>query len=369
MKRIICTVTNDLSFDQRMIRICTTLAAHGYDVLLVGRQLPSSMPLQKQSFGQKRLRLLFRKGKIFYLEYNLRLLFFLLFSRFEIVCSVDLDTLLPGFFAARLRGKICVYDAHEYFTEVPEVVDRRFVKKTWELLASLLIPRMKYACTVCESLAQVFMKKYATSFTVIRNLPYEGSNLLSFPPGNFPPEKWILIYQGVLNEGRGLEEMIEAMRFLEGCELWLVGEGDLSNYLRALVDRLALSERIRFWGRVAPVDLPALTAQAHIGLNLLKDKGLNYYFSLANKALDYIQAGIPSINMDFPEYRRLNEEREVFLLVQDLQTTTIVAALNRLQADASFYKWLRQNCLLARKELIWEKEENKLLDFYGTLDR
>ena len=55
MKRIIFTVTNDLTYDQRMHRICHSLAAHGYDVLLVGRKLSKSVPLTQQTFGQKRL--------------------------------------------------------------------------------------------------------------------------------------------------------------------------------------------------------------------------------------------------------------------------------------------------------------------------
>ena len=112
MNRIYLTVTNDLTYDQRMNRICSSLASAGYAVTLVGRKKRGSAPLQDKPFQQKRLFCFFEKGKLFYLEYNLRLLLFLLFQRFNIVCAIDLDTIMPCLISARLRGKKIVYDAH-----------------------------------------------------------------------------------------------------------------------------------------------------------------------------------------------------------------------------------------------------------------
>ena len=81
MKRLVFTVTNDLNFDQRMIRICSSLANAGYDVLLVGRRQRKSMPLDVKMFRQKRLACFFEKGKAFYFEYNVRLFVYLLFKK------------------------------------------------------------------------------------------------------------------------------------------------------------------------------------------------------------------------------------------------------------------------------------------------
>ena len=367
MKKIICTVTNDLTFDQRMIRICTSLAKAGFDVTLVGRTLPSSKPLVQQPFRQKRVWLFFKKGKLFYLEMNLRLLFLLLFSKFDIVHSVDLDTLLSGFLAARLRSKICVYDAHEYFTEVPEVVERPAVQKTWELVARLVIPRLKFACTVCQSLADIFQKKYGIRFEVIRNVPWQKP----LPAGNFGNNKepFVLIYQGVLNDGRGLEEAIEAMTKLKNTELWLAGEGDLSSELRLLAVEKGVESTVKFLGKIPPSKLAELTPQAHLGFNLLKNKGLNYYFSLANKAFDYIQAGLPSLQMDFPEYRRINQTNEVFFLLDKLAPASIVLAVETLRSDADLYQKLKTNCRKAAHVFTWENEEKILLAFYAKIQK
>ncbi|HJS53916.1 MAG TPA: hypothetical protein VJ765_05210, partial [Chitinophagaceae bacterium] len=95
MKKIIFTVTNELTYDQRMQRICSTLAGAGYDVLLVGRKLKTSPPLSNKHYGQRRLNCCFKKGKLFYTEFNIRLFFFLLFKKMDCICAIDLDTILP----------------------------------------------------------------------------------------------------------------------------------------------------------------------------------------------------------------------------------------------------------------------------------
>lgn len=363
-KRIICTVTNDLTYDQRMIRICHSLVREGYNVLLVGRQLPTSVPLQNMAFEQKRLNCFFQKGKVFYLEYNLRLIFFLWRQSFDLICAIDLDTLAPGFLISRIKGRSCVYDAHEYFTEVPEVVDRPFTRAIWGLLARTIIPRLRYAYTVGPQLAQIFQQQYGTPFASIRNLPRRQSEHI--PLADNTQEK-IILYQGRLNAGRGLETAILAMQDIERAVLWLAGEGDLSDSLRQLVKDKKLENKVKFLGYLEPDALRQLTLQAYIGLNLLEHKGLSYYYSLANKAFDYIQAGLPSIQMDFPEYRALQEQYEVFALLEKLEVDTLVKLIQQLlDAEGPWLK-LHKNCLAARKVLSWEQEEQKLAAFYRQL--
>ncbi|MBK9626950.1 MAG: glycosyltransferase [Flavobacteriales bacterium] len=130
MPRAIVTVTNDLGTDNRVHRTCTVLQELGYAVLLVGRALPGSLPLDRP-YGTHRMRLLFRKGAWFYAEYNLRLFLLLIFRRSSLIVANDLDTLLAAWMAARLKGSQLVYDSHEYFTEGPELVERPRVRRIW----------------------------------------------------------------------------------------------------------------------------------------------------------------------------------------------------------------------------------------------
>lgn len=360
-RRIIyCTVTNDLNYDQRMIRICSSLVRAGYEVHLVGRERKASPALQVQIFEQHRLRCWWEKGKLFYVEFNIRLWWWLLWRRWDAVCSVDLDTILAGFYASKWRGKPCIYDAHEYFTEVPEVVERPRVKRVWEWVAARTIPHIRYAYTVGEGLAGLFEQRYATRFEVVRNVPFKYNDDLQI----IENEKFTLLYQGALNDGRGLEELIEAMRELPLCRLWIAGEGDLSAMLRERVQRLGLADRVEFLGYVSPVALKQKTLECDLGINLLKNKGLNYYYSLANKFFDYIQAEKPSLNMAFPEYSAICASYEVGILLPNLDVSGIVAAVQRLQLDKNYYEHLKNECRKARQIYVWEREEQTLLGVY-----
>ncbi len=362
-RRLIFTVTNDLNYDQRMIRICSTLADNAYQVTLVGRKLPKSKPLAERNFSQHRIPCYFTSGKAFYIEYNFRLFFYLLFSSFDALCSIDLDTIAPGYLVTKLKSKPLVYDAHEYFTEVPEVVDRPAVQKIWKKLETWIVPKLNYAYTVCESIGEAFTKEYGTPFSVIRNVPFAKNENVGLARHD-PP---IIIYQGALNEGRGLEHAITAMQWVENAQFWLIGEGDLSKKLRQQVETLKLGDKVIFKGYQRPAQLQEITPQASIGLNLLANKGLSYYYSLANKAFDYVQAQVPALHMNFPEYRKLNARFEVSLLLDTLEPPEIAKQINRLLADKTLYERLRKNCITASKEWTWEQESKKLIDFYQQI--
>ncbi len=369
--RILFSVTNDLSYDQRMHRICGTLAANGHTVTLIGRALAGSIPLEIKPFEQKRLSCFFQKGFAFYAEYNLRLFLFLLFARYDAVCSVDLDTLPAGCFASLIRGKKRVFDAHEYFTEVPEVVHRPFVRAFWGLVARICLPFYKYAYTVGPALARIFEAKYGLKFGVVRNTPLTDSDLTTFKKLSnlkivLSPK--MVLYQGALNAGRGIETMLEAMHYLENVQLVLAGEGDLSAQLRQKAKDLRLGDRVVFLGYVKPEALKELTAQAWLGLNLLENRGLSYYYSLANKFFDAVQAAVPMLTMDFPEYRALNEQHEVAVLLDTLTPQTVAEAVQCLLDNKILYEKLRQNCIIARRDWNWTYDQKALLEIWSAVE-
>jgi glycosyltransferase involved in cell wall biosynthesis len=258
-----------------------------------------------------------------------------------------------------LKHKVCIYDAHEYFTEVPELIGRPFTKHAWEKIADFVLPKIKYCYTVGSCLADLFEKRYGVPYAVIQNVPLQQT--IHYQPDL---NNKIILYQGALNAGRGLESAIEAMQQIEGATLWLAGEGDLSQLLRQQVDNQGLTHKVKFLGFIAPKDLPQLTAQATIGLNLLDNKSLSYYYSLANKFFDYMQHGVPQITMRFPEYEKICLKHPVAELIDELSVNAIVHALQHLSNDADYYNQLKTNALKAAKIFNWENESKKLIQFY-----
>lgn len=361
-KKIICTVTNDLTTDQRMLRICGTLASEGYEVTLVGRELKNSVPLTTRNFGQKRLYCFFTKGKLFYIEYNLRLLFWLLFQKADAVCAIDLDTLVPAYLSAKLKEQKLVYDAHEYFPFVPEVVERPFTQRVWLWVEKTFLPKCDLVYTVSASITRQFEKLYGKKVATIRNVPLKKRTGLE------PKSETILVYQGALNMGRGLEQLISAMRHIPH-KLYLYGDGDVKETLVQMVQKNEQEEQIIFKGRVSPDELWRETAKAYIGINLLENKGLNYYWSLPNKLFDYIQAGVPQVMMNFPEQLALNKEKPFGIAIENLEEETILFAINELLNNSELYTQLQNNCLTLAEELTWENESNTLLKLYDQLFR
>jgi glycosyltransferase involved in cell wall biosynthesis len=369
--RLVLAVTTDLSYDQRMQRICTSLAQAGYEVLLIGWQRPASVPLGPQPYQQHRLRGWFQHGKLFYLEYNLRLAVFLLNQRAAAWACADLDAALPTWLRARLGGQPFVYDAHELFTEVPEVVARPRVQRLWQWVEDFIVPRARLRYTVGPALASLFEARHpGCAFGVVRNVPVAQSTG-GASPVLLAHEQPVLLYQGALNVGRGLAELLAAMPEVP-ARLVICGEGDCSAALRAQAAQLGLlaSGKVEFRGYVLPADLRQLTAQATVGIMLLENVGLSYYYSLANKFFDYVQAGIPQLCIDFPEYRALNAQHEVAELVPDLLPATLATALARLLPGGqpgARYQQLAANCRLARQQWNWQQEEQTLVRLYRNL--
>lgn len=350
-----------------MQRICSSLAKVGYDCTLVGRLLPSSKPLPVFPFRTHRIKCHFTKGKLFYLEYNLRLFFYLMRQKTWAICAIDLDTLLPATLVSQVRKNKLVYDAHEYFTEVPEVVNRKRVKAIWEWVAKTCIPKADLCYTVGPQLAEILGERYKSDFGVIRNLPVSESTQVrknSPPVGGAGGGQKFILYQGALNEGRGLEALIEASNDLP-VSVVLAGEGDLSQTLRDKVKGIGAGD-VKFLGFVKPPELKAITAKAWLGYNLLENKGLSYYYSLANKFFDYANAGVPCLNSDFSEYNALNEEYDCSLQIE-LTKQAIIDTVQRLLDDESEYKRLSENSKKMASELNWENEEKELIRLYEQL--
>ena len=363
--KIIFAVTNDLTYDQRMQRICTSLSKWGYKVELIGRVRSGSVPLSKETYRQTRLKCIFNKGKLFYLEYNVRLFLLLLGRKSDALCAIDLDTITAVYCAGKLNRAKLVYDAHEYFTEVPEVVRRPVVKRTWESVEKRFVPKFNLIYTVSSSLAELFSSKYSVPVSVIRNLPFiNESNIQS----TSDKDGTTILYQGALNEGRCLESIILSMKDIQ-AKLLIAGEGDLSDKLRSLVRENHLNDKVEFLGYVKPSDLKRITANATIGINLLENRGMSYYYSLSNKFFDYIQAHVPQVCINFPEYERLNNEYTVAILAKDCSLEEIRFCVNRLLQDKALYLQLQKNCEVCSLILNWEEEEKKLVALYNGLLR
>ena len=364
-RRIISSVTSDLVSDQRVHRICEALSRESYEVILIGRKKRNSPDLARRPYKVRRLSLWFEKGPLFYAAFNLVLFCRLLFTKADLLIANDLDTLLANALVSRLRGIPLVYDSHEYFTEVPELVDRPLVQRAWKRIEQLCIKVPMAYVTVSPSIARAYAQRYGIHMEVVRNFPGQTN----VDKGHLPSEvliekgeKKLILYQGSVNVDRGLEEMMEAMDDLPEFMLLICGDGDVYQALLEKRKSLTSADRILFKGRVAMEELAKYTVQADIGISLEKLHGLSYTYALPNKVFDYVQAGIPVLAAPLPEVMALNDEFGFAQVLDVVTPQSISLTLKALFQSENRYSDLCRGAKEAGRELNWEKESKKLTD-------
>ncbi len=360
--KIALTVVNDLVTDQRMQRIAETLTHQGHQVTLIGRVLPSSPPAAFP-YAHLRWRCVFNKGPFFYLEHNLRLLVHCFGQRYDAVWAADLDTLPAAIIAKSLRRlSRVVYDAHEWFTEVPELLHRPKVRRVWQHVADWAIPKADAHVTVSQGIAVALSQRHKVPFRVVMNCPV----LSPWPQHNPPPGPPIILYQGALNIGRGLAELIIAAQSLD-VQVWMAGSGDIEADLRKLAAQFPRWQtKYRFLGRLSPAQLRAITPHAWLGYNLLADMGLSYRHSLSNKFFDYMHAGIPSLSNPWPEYQRILSQHSVGITANP-QPAEIVKAVQALASSPASHAAMRSASHAARLSFCWGKEEIEIENIIAQL--
>ena len=358
MKRIIISVTSDLCTDQRVHKTAITLQQMGFEVLLLGRMLHDSLPIER-TYKYKRLSLIFKKEVWFYIEYNIRLFFFLLFSRSDLYLANDLDTLLPNFLISKLKSKPLVYDSHEMFCEGPELQGRKFVQSVWRTIEKWILPKLKHTYTVSQSIADNYNKQYNTNFQIIRNIPKLEVKRKKVEKLQFNDKK-IILYQGVMNPGRGLKEIITAMPFIDSAVLLIIGFGKVEDELKELVVKIGVEDKVFFFGKVSFEYLFFYTKQADIGLLLERPLGLSFKYALPNKLFDYIHAELPIIASPLLEIKRIMDENEIGVIIENYNPKYLADIINIMLNNLEKRKVWKANMAKVKQELNWEKESEKL---------
>jgi glycosyltransferase involved in cell wall biosynthesis len=368
-KRIIISAISDLVTDQRVHRTALTYTKQGWKVTLIGRKRKDSLPLNSRRYRAFRFKLPFEKGPLFYAAYNLRLFFYLLFRKFDLLVANDLDTLLANYLAAMLKRKPILYDSHEFFTGVPELQNNSFARNVWLTIERLIFPRLKYIVTVNDSIAALYSNLYKKEVKVIRNIPemplltnrFHKEELRESIP--VEETKKLLIMQGAgINVDRGAEEVVLAMQYIDFALLLIIGSGDVIEKLKLMVKENNLDSRVKFLNRMPYDQLMDYTRAADAGLTLDKDTNINYRLSLPNKLFDYIHAGIPVLASYVPEVKKIVEKYDIGVIIESHDPKHLAEKITFMFADERRYAAWKDNLMVAARQLSWSVEEKKLLD-------
>ncbi|MDQ3278627.1 MAG: glycosyltransferase, partial [Bacteroidota bacterium] len=251
-----------------------------------------------------------------------------------------------------------IYDAHEYFTELKEVRTRRVVKAFWTAIEKFAVPKFDLGYTVSDGLATAFRQKYNRQYAVVRNLPV-------LKPQQDVQRVPYLVYQGAVNEGRGFEYLIPAMKYIP-FKLLVCGDGNFMPQLKRLIKENGVEDKVEVKGMLLPQDLQAIAARATLGIGLAEREGINQFYALPNKFLEYMHAGLPQIAMNFPEYQKINAAFKIAVLLESLSIRAVADAINATMQNPALLQEMHDNAVKARKIYCWQTEEKVLLQFYRT---
>lgn len=357
-KKILVSAFSSLYTDQRIEKVCKTLFDNGYPVELIGNDWGGNEKMERP-YPFSRIELKSTSLKTAYFEFNWKLYKQLKKKADQntILLANDIDALLPNYLIAKKLNIPLVFDSHEIFTEMP-AVQNRFSQKFWRLLEGNIVPKIQFMMTESQSYAEWFHEKYKVDAVVVRNIPRK---ILSIPeiPNNDPK---IILYQGAVNQSRGIDKVILAMHSIQDAVLKIAGDGPLKKTYEDLVIQEKLQDKVFFLGKLKPENLREVTKTADVGFSLEENNGVSYFYSLPNKVCDYIQSRVPLVMINFPEMMRIKNQFDIGEIVTDHQPETIEKAINRVLKRGR--KDYGNELDKAADVFCWENEEMKILQLF-----
>ena len=363
--KVAVLVSNDLTFDQRVRKTCEVMIADGHEPILVGREMPDSIPYEGPGTAV-RFPLFFKSGPLFYIELQLALLKWLGSADVDRIWANDLDTLLPSVLVGRHRKLPVVYDSHEFFTEAAGLTGKPLKRKIWLLIEKYCIPKLEKMLTVNDSIARHYVSRYGVQVDVLRNMPVlkpipEVLPRVAFIEFGIPIDLPILILQGAfMDRDRGTSDAVDALEVMTGVRLVLVGAGIEFEESIVRMNDPKWKGRLHCIPRLPYEKLRKLTASADVGLSL--DKGLhtNYLLSLPNKLFDFIHVGLPIVASPMVEVARVVSLNGVGVVLSEVTSDSIALGVAEVLSQPREI-WF-DKCMAARERLHWGADSHLIAE-------
>lgn len=298
-----------------------------------------------------------------YLEWMYRVVARMRSQDLTVIHAHSLSAMPVGVVLKWLTGVPVIYDAHELESETNGLSPLRRKLSRW--MEALWIRGVDRTVTVCASIADWYVDAYGVERpTVIRNVPMRSA----VPPErskilrnnhDIPSDAFLYLYQGSLSPGRCIEALIEIFAGLsEQRHLVLMGYGVLEDQVREAAVNYS---NVHFQPAVPPDQVLYYTASADIGLCLIENTCLSYFYSLPNKLFEYLLCGLPVLVNDMPEQRTIVERFECGWIAPPslAQQRILIESINKGEIETR-----RSGAERAADSFDWEHEAVCLRNLY-----
>jgi len=364
-KKVLITFLGNLNYDTRCKNLYDTLEANNYEVEFIG------FDWLTKEFSESRGNIsIFKLNKgflsiSFYLKFIWNLKVKLITTKASIIFAEDIYTLPFAIIFGKLKRAKVFYDSRELFSYLAGLKDKKFKQLFWKWTEKLFIKKADYVIATGQMDSEFLKQEYALdNIILLRNLPryYKPDvNVNLRSQLGISEEKKILLYQGMLLKGRGIENIFSILKEIPECAFAIAGGGELESYYKKLTEQMNLSDQVFFLGKFTQEDLPKVTSSADIGVALIENLSKSYYYALPNKLFEYIMAEVPVIVSNLPQMKEVVEKYDIGFAIEIENKEDLIFAIKKLTEDINLRSSKKHNCLIASQELNWEKEVNGLL--------
>lgn len=360
----ICSLSN-IDYDSRTRNFYQSLRSQNYIVNVVAFDwLTKDFKTQLGEVSIYKLNKNF-SSFLFYLKFSAILLKRLVNTKADIYLAEDIYTLPLTVIIAKIKRKKIFYDCRELFGFLAGLKDRKIIQTFIKYIEVFFIRFTDLVITTGEMDSEFITKKYSiTKNIVIRNLPryYKPNKPIDYHSLlNISEEKKILLYQGVILHGRGLKYIFEAIHEIDNIVLVVIGDGEYSTYYKNLANRMLIGEQVYFLGKVKQDEILRYTAGADIGLSIIENFSLSYYYALPNKLFEYIMSELPVIVSDLPQMEKIVKKFNVGFVVEESNSVALKKTLTKIFKSDNSLDEFKANCKSASEELNWENEIKNFL--------
>jgi len=364
-KKVLITFLGNINYDTRCNNLYDTLTANNFDVEFIGFDWMTQGFVETQ--GNISIHKL-KKGFLslsFYLKFIWHIKVKLITTKASIIFAEDIYTLPFAVIFGKLKRAMIYYDSRELFGYLAGLKDKKLKQLFWKWTEKFFIRKADYVIVTGPMDADFLKKDYGLkNIILLRNLPryYKPELKLDLHSHlQINKSKKLILYQGVLLKGRGIEKVFSVLNELPDHLFVVVGGGEYEEHYQNLSEQMNLTDQVFFLGKLTQEDLPQLTASVDIGVSLIENISTRYYYALPNKLFEYIMAEIPVIVSNLPQMKEIVDKYDVGYAVEFESKAELISAIKKLTEDNNLYASTKQNCRIASQELNWEKEVVSLL--------
>jgi glycosyltransferase involved in cell wall biosynthesis len=364
-KKVLITFLGNINYDTRCKNLYDTFSANNFDVEFIGFDwLTKGFTETRGEVSIIKL----KKGFLsisFYLKFIWHLKLKLITTKASIIFAEDIYTLPFAIIFGKLKRAKIYYDSRELFGYLAGLKEKKFKQVFWKWTEKFFIRKADYVIVTGAMDGEFLKKEYRLkNIILLRNLPryYKPALKLDLHSHlQIHKSKKIILYQGVLLKGRGIEKVFTVLKELSDHVFVIAGGGEYEEHYQNLAEQMNLTDQVFFLGKLTQEDLPQVTASVDIGVSLIENLSTSYYYALPNKLFEYIMAEVPVIVSNLPQMKEIIDKYDVGYAVEFESKDELANAIKKLTEDSKLFESKKQNCQIASQELNWEKEVVSLL--------